>query len=124
MKKKRTIKRKMMVGCLFMSVLLNSSVYADTEKERVYLTEIDHQLDALQPLLQAAERAQNKTARVRLHYTAYRDRQGKSHAGLREELAHIQKSIGDQLTTLSYEPAPIQPIQGDVAAFHHGGRVW
>lgn len=125
-KKMKKIKKRIIFGLLFMSLLFNSSVsvYADPETERVYLTEIRHQLDALQPLLQAAEIAQNKTARVRLHYTAYRDRQGKIHTGLREQLADIKIQLDQALDHASPEPAPLPPIKDDVVASHHGGRVW
>lgn len=97
-------------------ILLASSALATPEQERVYLLQLLHQIDALQPTLLAAEKAQDKTARVQFHYTAYQDASGQHHNGVKEDLQQIRSGIQAQLNSIAVEPRSLPPMDEDELA--------
>jgi len=87
--------------------------YADTEQENVYLTQILNALNAIQPLIIAAEKQQPQNTRIEFHYTKYQDSQGQWHNGLLEDVKAIQTGIKEQLNSVSVEPRTVMPLKGD-----------
>ena len=56
-----------------------------------------NQLDALKPLIIAANKEQEPNARIKFHYTFYRDFNGITHNGLLEDIHEIKKGIQEKL---------------------------
>lgn len=90
-----------------------NTTYADTEQENMYLTQILNALNAVQPLVLAAEKQQPLNTRVSFHYTKYQDSQGHWHNGLLEDIQTIRRGIQEQLSSVSVEPRSITPLNGD-----------
>ncbi len=85
------------------------------KQERQYLMQLVHQLDAMLPIIAAAQKIQSKHQRMMFHYTAWKDQAGKPHAGLLEDVHAMKQGILDQLNAISIEPRSMQAIQGDYA---------
>ncbi len=75
---------------------------ADADAERGSLTELVHELDALVPLLRAAESQAEPDARIRLQYD-----------WLHQDLARIRLGIQEHLNAPQAEPRRFPPVQGD-----------
>ncbi len=88
-------------------------VTADEAHEKLYLTQIINQLDAVKPLITAANHEQDKNLRITFHYTAYRDANGTFHHGLLEDINEIQKGIQEKLNQTTHEPRHFKEIKGD-----------
>ena len=86
---------------------------ANLDTEKVYLTQIVNQLDALQPLIMAASEAQPPDQRVTFHYQQYRDNQGRVHNGLLEDVQAVKAGVVEHLNAPAIEPRSIRPLQGD-----------
>jgi hypothetical protein len=67
---------------IFLACFLPRISFANTLNEDVYLKQIVNQLDAVQPLILTAEKAQPKNKRIQFHYTKYKDANGKNYNGL------------------------------------------
>ncbi len=93
--------------------VITQSASASPEQERVYLLQLLHQIDAMQPTLLAAAKEQSKDARIQFHYTAYRDAEGQLHHGISEDLQLIRSGIEEQLNHSQIEPRSIPPVSGD-----------
>lgn len=84
-----------------------------TDAEKAYLVQIMNQLDALQPLILAAQKSQLPDKRVQFHYSRYQDNEGNEHNGLLEDVAAIKAGITQYLNQPAIEPRTVQPLQGD-----------
>lgn len=99
---------KLLTQILFTTALISFSylyittVQADTELENVALTRVIHVLDSLKPLLNEAERQQDKSTRIQFQY-----------AKLREDLDQIKSGIQEKIEPKTIEPRYVAPIQGD-----------
>jgi len=98
---------------IFFAYFLPINSFANTVDENVYLKQIVNQLDAVQPLILAAEKAQPKNKRIQFHYTKYKDAQGIVHNGLLEDIQVIKKGINQKLDQVSAEPRQVMAIKGD-----------
>lgn len=96
-------------------VLCFSSVdcFASETQERVYLQQILNQLDAIQPLILAAQKEQPQNTHIKFHYTKFRDNQGQWHNGLLEDLQAIKAGIVQKLNQPTIEPRVITPLKAD-----------
>lgn len=107
--------------CLMVAALLNQTefAYADNEKleqsnlEKTYLVQIINQLNALQPLVLSAERAQISNKRIQFHYSQYQDSQGKWHHGLLEDIHSIKTGVLEYLSQPAIEPRVVEPLKND-----------
>jgi RAQPRD family integrative conjugative element protein len=98
---------------IFLACFLPGISLANTLNEDVYLKQILNQLDAVQPLIPAAEKAQPKNERIQFHYTKYKDSQGKTHNGLLEDIQAIKSGINQKLNQVSVEPRQVIAVKGD-----------
>lgn len=99
---------------LFISLILAFlTANADEASEKIYLTQIVNQLNAIQPLILAAQKEQPTNQRIQFHYSRYKDSRGQVHNGLLEDVQAIKKGIEAQLNSTTVEPRTFQPIQGD-----------
>lgn len=87
---------------LFGSLLLSTTLFADTDLERGSLAQIVHELDGLDPLIRTAESHADTDARIRFQYT-----------WLRQDLARIRLGIEEHLNAPQAEPRRFPPICGD-----------
>ncbi len=90
---------------LFISIALllgSFPVDADQATEREQLARLAHELDALQPLIDAAEAEAHYPARIRFQYP-----------WLRQDLEKIRQGILEHLNAPQGEPRPIPPLAGD-----------
>jgi RAQPRD family integrative conjugative element protein len=93
--------------------LFSLPAIANEAGEKIYLTQIMNQLDAIKPLIIAANNEQEKGTRIKFRYTSYRDSNGMSHNGLLEDINIIQKGIQEKLNQTLSEPRHFQAIKGD-----------
>ena len=106
----------LLFGCIANPMLL---ALADTDSpttndaEKAYLVQIINQLDAMQPLILAAQNAQLANKRVQFHYARYQDIQGQPQNGLLEDVRSIKTGITQYLNEPAIEPRSVQPLQGD-----------
>lgn len=98
---------------ILLVILFLTPVFASEQKERIYLIQLLNQLDAMQPIILAAEREQPKNLRIQFHYTKFVDGRGQSHNGLLEDVQAMRKGIEDQLNHERHEPRFVVPITGD-----------
>jgi RAQPRD family integrative conjugative element protein len=90
---------------------------ANDAKEKIYLIQMSNQLNALKPLIIAANKEQENDVRVRFHYMSYRDSNGNVHNGLFEDITEIQHGIQDKLNQSISEPHYFKTIKGDYLDF-------
>ncbi len=90
-----------------------SSAFASPEQERSYLVQLLNQLNAMTPLILAAEREQPKNLRIQFHYTAWHDAKGQLHNGLLEDVQAIKAGIRQKLDHTTVEPRALNVIRGD-----------
>lgn len=93
--------------------LISTTALADRTQERIYLQQILNQLNAIQPLILAAQGEQPKNTRIHFHYTQYRDTKGRLHNGLLEDVQAIQRGVSAELNHTRVEPRSFKPLQGD-----------
>jgi RAQPRD family integrative conjugative element protein len=77
-------------------------VLAEGDGERAILARMVHEIDALNPLIEEAEREADPDARIRFQYD-----------WLRGDLARIRMAIQDHVDAPSAEPHPVPPLRGD-----------
>ena len=74
---------------------------ADRDTEREYLARLAHELHALTPLLETAERHADPDARIRFRYD-----------WLRQDLERVQQGIQEHLQAPRAEPRRVAPLHG------------
>ncbi len=89
------------------------SSLASAEQERLYLVQLMNQLDAMMPMILAAQREQPPNLRLQFHYTAWRDNKGQLHNGLLQDVNAIKNGIREKLNGITEEPRVVRPILGD-----------
>ena len=82
--------------------LVSSHAAADAQDEREILARVVNELEALEPLLDAAEAEANPDARVRFRYD-----------WLRADLRQIQSGIQEHIDAPRVEPRTFPPLRGD-----------
>jgi RAQPRD family integrative conjugative element protein len=108
---------KRFVGFLLLGISLASSAHTatsdSTEQEHVYLVQLINQLNAMLPIVRAAEKAQPKNQRISFHYSVWHDAKGQKQNGLLEDIQEIKRGIEEKLNAISIEPRAVTPIRGD-----------
>ncbi len=107
------MKKLVLWSLLLLLSIFITNAFASEEQEKMYLTPIINELDAIQPLILAAQAEQAKNTRIQVHYTQYHDSQGQLHNGLLEDVQTIKAGIVQVLNHVPMEPRVITPIQGD-----------
>jgi len=88
-------------------------ISAAESQEQIYLIQIKNQINALKPLILAAEREQPKNLRIKFHYSHFHDSSGKLHNGLLEDINEIEKAVNENLIRISHEPRRFTTIKDD-----------
>lgn len=91
----------LLVGLLSAALPLQSA-FADADAEREALARIDHDLDALEPLIRKAESQAEPDARIHFRYD-----------WLRQDLARVRQGIQDHIDAPRSEPRTFPPLRGD-----------
>ena len=89
------------LGLLATALSVQSAV-ADTDGERAALARIDHELQAIEPLITEAASQANPDARIRFQYD-----------WLRQDLDRIRRGIQAHIDTPRSEPRTFPPLRGD-----------
>lgn len=100
-------KSSFILWVFFVSVYLVPS-YADIDSENAALARLVHEIEALNPLINDAEKQQPKNTRIYFNYEA-----------LRHDLNQIKAGINQQITSTAIEPRAVEPIQGDYTTVEH-----
>ena len=98
---------------MLMLAFMATNCFANEAQEKIYLTQILNQLNAIQPFIIAAEKEQPKNTRIQFHYTKFHDSQGQLHNGLLEDIQSIKAGIEEKLNQIPVEPRTAIPISGD-----------
>jgi RAQPRD family integrative conjugative element protein len=98
--------------CAF-STFFTAAAAAGEQQEAIYLQQLLNQLNAMQPLIMAAQAEQPKDTRIQFHYTRYRDANGRERNGLLEDVNAIKGGIEQKLNQVGAEPRTSAPIKGD-----------
>ncbi len=104
---------KVIVIIAMLMSLFSLQAMANETREKIYLTQIINQLEAIKPLVVSANQEQERGARIKFRYTSYRDANGVSHNGLLEDINAIEKGIQKKLNHAISEPRHFQAINGD-----------
>lgn len=107
---------------LFILAMISLNVLADENHEKIYLTQMLNQLNALKPLIFSAAHEQDKQARIEFHYTEYHDSNGIQHNGLLEDINNIEGGIRAKLNQQYHEPRYFPAIKGDYIETFHGNN--
>lgn len=94
--------KKLLLLLSSLMLLFSDLSFANTSLEDSYLLQIINQLEAIQPLILAAEKAQPKNQRVQFHYSEVLTDIEKIKTGIQEKLHHAV-----------IEPRTVSPIKGD-----------
>ena len=93
--------------------------HADQAQLNTTLVQLIQQLETLKPLITQAEREQPANPRWRIHFRAWRDATGKTHAGLRDDVNTIQHALIETVNHQAREPRVVAPITGDFVGADH-----
>jgi len=94
------MKRPLLCAIAMLTSSLTGPVQADTERE--YLMRLTQEIDALAPLIDAAEENADKSRRIRFRYD-----------WLRRDLARIREGLLEHATADQAEPRRYPPLRGD-----------
>ena len=87
---------------LWGTALIASSAFSDPAAERSTLAQLVHEVDALTPLIKAAEAQADPDLRIRFQY-----------AWLRQDVARVRQGIAEHLNAPQFEPRRFPPLRGD-----------
>jgi len=107
------MKQKVFILGICILSIFSTACFANDATEKMYLTQILNQIDAMQPLIIAAEKAQPANTRIKFHYSRYKDNHGNWHHGLLEDIQAIKSGVTQKLNDTSIEPRVVTPIKGD-----------
>ncbi len=107
------MKKKIIFLATVFVCLISSQIFATESQEKMYLIQMINQLEALKPLIIAAEKEQPRNLRLQFHYMAYHDASKKLHNGLLEDINEIEKGIQAKLNIPLSEPHRFAAIKGD-----------
>ena len=89
-------------AAIIAAALILNPAFADADAEREALAHVVHELEALEPLIRAAESQANPDARIRFHYDWFR-----------QDLARVQGGVQEHIDAPRAEPRTFPPLRGD-----------
>jgi len=95
------ITHSLLLGLLAAALPIQSTV-ADADGERAALARIDHELQAIEPLITEAASQANPEARIRFQYD-----------WLRQDLDRIRRGVQAHIDAPRSEPRTFPPLRGD-----------
>lgn len=103
------MKRLLLV--LMLSLPLAS--HASEEALNQTLVRVINQINAVMPLLDEAQSEIEPNTRIQLHIESFEGADGKTHAGLRNDLLAIRNALIDYINKPAIEPKTIKPLSLD-----------
>ena len=99
---KNTIKITIMILSFLISTLTVANIFADTKAENTELARINSVLNAVYPLIDAAQQKANPNTRIKFHYE-----------WLKQDIQKIQAGITQKINNAPIEPREIAPLKGN-----------
>lgn len=93
---------KYILICLALLIGIQASCFANTEQMNATLARISMILKQINPLINEAQKAQNKQARIKFRFDL-----------LRKDIAKIRIGITQQINHITIEPRKVNPLKGD-----------
>ncbi|KTC76178.1 hypothetical protein Lbir_0247 [Legionella birminghamensis] len=98
---------------LALMLSLSFSSHASEEALNQTLVRVINQINALMPLLDEAQAEIEPNTRIQLHIESFEGSDGKTHAGLRNDLLAIRNALIDYINKPAIEPKTIKPLSLD-----------
>lgn len=102
---------KRLLFVLMLSLPLVS--HASEEALNQTLVRVINQINAVMPLLDEAQSEIEPNTRIQLHIESFEGADGKTHAGLRNDLLAIRNALIDYINKPAIEPKTIKPLSLD-----------
>lgn len=106
------------ISMLFLMISTNAISSEAIMKETI--VKIINQLQNIKPLIEKAAKEQPKNPRVKIHFKRFKDGNGESHNGLKEDINSIQSALIEFLNKQSVEPRHYSAIDNDFIGDPHG----
>lgn len=87
--------------------------HASEEALNQTLVRVINQINAVMPLLDEAQSEIEPNTRIQLHIESFEGADGKTHAGLRNDLLAIRNALIDYINKPAIEPKTIKPLSLD-----------
>lgn len=98
---------------LMLMLSLPFASYASEESLNQTLVRVINQINAVMPLLDEAQSEIEPNSRIQLHIESFEGADGKTHAGLRNDLLAIRNALIDYINKPAIEPKTIKPLSLD-----------
>ena len=87
--------------------------HANEEALNQTLVRVINQINAVMPLLDEAQSEIEPNTRIQLHIESFEGANGKTHAGLRNDLLAIRNALIEYINKPAMEPKTIKPLSLD-----------
>lgn len=87
--------------------------HASEEALNQTLVRVINQINAVMPLLDEAQSEIEPNTRIQLHIESFEGADGKTHAGLRNDLLAIRNALIEYINKPAIEPKTIKPLSLD-----------
>ncbi|HAU1059734.1 TPA: hypothetical protein F8V25_13530 [Legionella pneumophila] len=98
---------------LVLMLSLPFASHASEEALNQTLVRVINQINAVMPLLDEAQSEIEPNTRIQLHIESFEGADGKTHAGLRNDLLAIRNALIDYINKPAIEPKTIKPLSLD-----------
>ena len=98
---------------IIIMLVLSTSCFATNDQMNEDLVKVVQELQSIKPLLEKAEKEQEKNTRIKINFEDFKGPNGKTHNGLKSDIETIQKSIIEIINSETIEPRVVDPISGD-----------
>ncbi|MHA3183305.1 hypothetical protein ACX1EY_14140 [Legionella pneumophila] len=98
---------------LVLMLSLPFASHASEEALNQTLVRVINQINAVMPLLDEAQSEIEPNTRIQLHIESFEGSDGKTHAGLRNDLLAIRNALIDYINKPAIEPKTIKPLSLD-----------
>ncbi|HBD7114607.1 hypothetical protein SC943_04540 [Legionella pneumophila serogroup 1] len=98
---------------LILMLILPFASHASEEALNQTLVRVINQINAVMPLLDEAQSEIEPNTRIQLHIESFEGADGKTHAGLRNDLLVIRNALIDYINKPAIEPKTIKPLSLD-----------
>lgn len=106
--------KKITIVFLWVCLSLSSPYLMASEAElNRTLVRVINQINAILPLLDEAQAEIEPNARIRLHVDAFEGADGKTHAGVRDDLQQVRNALIAYINKPVLEPRTVKPLAFD-----------
>ncbi len=101
------------IALLLLGLPFFANSYADESQMNETLVQMVNQLNAMLPLIDKAEKEQSPKSATQFHFESFKDVDGLTHPGLRQDVLAIRQGVMAQINQAPVEPRTVTPIEGD-----------